>query len=588
MPLSSSSSSSLSPPVTEDESEFIRIRPESSTLQYGRVGYFTQDQVNGLGTEWNLSFENKGILQSIWANHPNRQQAAVQPESSKRLKISCKECTESFKTPSECDKHMLMAHATDVDPPEIPIAEITDYFISSKHLKVAGLSTADSNILFMREEACQLLKKLQEDEDHSFLIQGPPGSGKSSVVWLWACLMATTSDIMWVHLDPIGLSSCVRLYNGKFYSFTKHDNLLNDMIATCNCHTIILDGITKDNIKLIGTALSGIRRLDNIGGPFVVAVASTQLVMALEHLQQQNIKVLSMDSWTLEQYNNCCSNEDFYDEVKTKLGEGEEKDERIINKYYYAGGCARWMFSFTVNETCIDVENHINKCENFVQLIEESSGPSSNVAVNHLRQKRGNAHFIISKHVMREIVKKCDKTFIKGLTAVSSIYGNPSFDGWVFEMDFLIQINEMCKDVTGHTSLQVLNADKSVAGTLYGHDYRTFIDARKLREVRFKEYTWLVPKKWNQGGYDAVQVINSDTIRFVQVTRGETHSLKLQYMQRFLNDSQLEMNHVEVVFVVPIMTEFNLPTQSSVSGRLNNWNLKDLKVFYIERSFSCV
>jgi energy-coupling factor transporter ATP-binding protein EcfA2 len=432
------------------------------------------------------------------------------------------------------------------------------------------------------------LGNLQECEDQkSLLIQGPPGSGKSSVVWFWACLMAETSDIMWVHMIPGGFISCARLCQGKIRAFTTEFEFVARIIRECRSHTIILDGITKGEMNLIGAARMGIDRLDNIGGPLVIAVASSQLIIAVEHLEQLYIEELSMDSWTLDQYQQCCNDDNFYQQVEPMLGEGGEKEEKIINKYHYAGGSARWMFGFDVDRICCDIKKQIAKCDDFTKLIEDSSGPSSNVAVNHLRQKRGENHFIISNYVMRELVQKCDRSFIKALTNVSLIRGNPSFDGWIFEMDFLIQIREMCKDVNNPT-LQLLNQDESNAEKWQGDGYQTFTHPAELKGRAFKHNMWLIPKKWNQGGYDAVELVDSESIRFVQVTRGETHDLKLHFMETFLRESELveSMTKVDVVFVVPLESSFTLPTYGNVIGSLTNWDFEQLKVLRIKRS-SC-
>lgn len=114
----------------------------------------------------------------------------ISEASSKRSKISCEKCTEIFDAQHELGKHMVVTHGEVVQPPVLPdrATDVPGYYLNAHHLLSAGLSTVDSNILFMRLEACQLLKKLQGCEDmKSLLIQGPPGCGKSSVVWLWAC-----------------------------------------------------------------------------------------------------------------------------------------------------------------------------------------------------------------------------------------------------------------------------------------------------------------------------------------------------------------------------------------------------------------
>jgi hypothetical protein len=71
--LSSSSSSSSLPPLTEDEEEFKSILPETSSLRYDQLGYFTQVDLDKLKADWNLSGESGGILQGIPSFKSNKQ-----------------------------------------------------------------------------------------------------------------------------------------------------------------------------------------------------------------------------------------------------------------------------------------------------------------------------------------------------------------------------------------------------------------------------------------------------------------------------------------------------------------------------------
>ena len=67
---------------------------------------------------------------------------------------------------------------------------------------------------------------------------------------------------------------------------------------------------------------------------------------------------------------------------------------------------------------------------------------------------------------------------------------------------------------------------------------------------------WLKPMKWNQGGYDAIFIDKtSGRIRFVQLTRGDSHSFKIGYFYKFLQmlrDSPFgfEISTLEIVFLV--------------------------------------
>jgi hypothetical protein len=63
--------SSASPPLTKDESKFDKIHPEGSAMTYEDIGYVSEEILNGLKKEWELSFEKHGILQSIWKRHPS-------------------------------------------------------------------------------------------------------------------------------------------------------------------------------------------------------------------------------------------------------------------------------------------------------------------------------------------------------------------------------------------------------------------------------------------------------------------------------------------------------------------------------------
>jgi hypothetical protein len=54
-----------------------------------------------------------------------------------------------------------------------------------------------------------------------------------------------------------------------------------------------------------------------------------------------------MPSWTIEEYTEALQNHEFRNLVESNLGEGTDLDEKIMNKYFLAGGSARWMFDFS-------------------------------------------------------------------------------------------------------------------------------------------------------------------------------------------------------------------------------------------------
>ena len=53
--------------------------------------------------------------------------------------------------------------------------------------------------LYIREEAVKMWRVLCGDQSRLFVF-GPPGTGKSSIAWLWACSNSKTRHILWVSL----------------------------------------------------------------------------------------------------------------------------------------------------------------------------------------------------------------------------------------------------------------------------------------------------------------------------------------------------------------------------------------------------
>jgi len=67
------------------------------------------------------------------------------------------------------------------------------------------------------------------------------------------------------------------------------------------------------------------------------------------------------------------------------------------------------------------------------------------------------------------------------------------------------------------------------------------------------ENTWLLPTRWNQGGFDAVQLLPNNAVRFVQITRGASHSLKWKYHFMILENLQkanYNVSSFEIAFIL--------------------------------------
>jgi hypothetical protein len=116
----------------------------------------------------------------------------------------------------------------------------------------------------------------------------------------------------------------------------------------------------------------------------------------------------------------------------------------------------------------------------------------------------------------------------------STLIHNPSFDGWIFEGDFLFQLR-MSEEHSTDLTLKDFNTGHDMS---WGKPKKRieFLKESELNDEVLTENTWLVPKLWNQGCYDVVQILANNSIHFVQVTRSKSHDLKLRYIVQLLNN----------------------------------------------------
>ena len=140
---------------------------------------------------------------------------------------------------------------------------------------------------------------------------------------------------------------------------------------------------------------------------------------------------------------------------------------------------------------------------------------------------------------------KCGPDLVKNLALVTRCEKNPAMDGCMFEMWFFALLRfggvTLCDDLG--------NKQEEWAPSIA----ITFTDIPTLPD---DHGVWLKPFKWNQGGYDAIFVDKTcGRVRFVQVTRGDSHSFKIEYFYSFLaklrdSASSFEIRALEIVFLV--------------------------------------
>ena len=130
--------------------------------------------------------------------------------------------------------------------------------------------------------------------------------------------------------------------------------------------------------------------------------------------------------------------------------------------------------------------------------------------------------------------------------------------------------------------------DKSDGYVLWSVSSFTSFDAKSPFKNSWLLDQYKIPISWNQGGYDAVGFVQAGgkkILRFIQVTRGKTHQLKLRYFSElaaaFLNAKLADPAHfgVEIAIVLPRFQDNRFAVETAIevvnSGQLSHYNVGD-------------
>ena len=478
-----------------------------------------------------------------------------------------------------------------------------DHFERVHRLDAAGLASDGSAaaLLFLRGEVTDMWTFLDTPSKKMYLVQGPPGTGKSSTTWAWACRKAAGGgdgvSVLWVHLER-GRGARVAVINGTMLTIVGRVEMSTavGIVRGWSLSTIVvLDGVVASiHDDISGAASVWVCRVE---GRSLILVTSESLTIPAEQLTNMGAIEHRVMSWSLEQYTAAVqSSAAFANEVQGRLGgDGVDIHEQLANKFFLAGGSARWMFGLDVVAATTDIDKHLERVPDKQALLSGLQGARAAGSVNHLVQRVKRGTFLVSEYVARCLAETCEIAFVVAARAQAQV--NPSFDGWVFEMDFMARLR-LAHAQRRPLKLSINNTDEDwdVAKLIRFHIPADLVGDRVVapgpevftNQLAVETYSWLIPKRWNQGGYDAAQVLEK-SLRFVQVTRGGTHSLKLQYMRALIVELVRigrVVETVDVVFVVPVEGKDDFTPPGSVESQLDDWGwaLEHVRVAGFERS----
>jgi hypothetical protein len=412
------------------------------------------------------------------------------------------------------------------------------------NLLCAGLGfTNNEKILFARDECVKLWSEIDEIEC-GMIIQGPQGVGKSTEVWAWACHQAIElkKSVLWVHVDNAMLPFCAMLTPTSCSWSNLNSDRLGPLMKTADVDILIFDGYkSTDKCKMVVSYLLPYASLQKRKGIVITSTAAGLDPLDFGILSQK-IRVIDFSPWALTSYFEACENKDFFENVSETF-DGimdasqltlAERVAYVKEKYYYAGASARWMFQFSVSEIRVIVKRLLNKVDNFRSLLEGARGPQAKESSNHLLMMYPTLSqfqtFFVSKYVLQQLLSKSkDVTDIHRAYSLALVHENPAFLGWVVEFDFMETQLKSTSPVGGNT---LVLYDSQQRKLVWQVSSITSFDPLSPFEEQWDFDQYRRPIKWNQGGYDAVGLVlvaGKRVLRFIQVTQGENHELKLRF-----------------------------------------------------------
>lgn len=470
-------------------------------------------------------------------------------------------------------------------------------------LNLAGLVREDAKTLFVREDMFNMWAFLEESH-RTFLVQGPPGTGKSSGTWVWASKKALTgSTVLWAHLR-FGQATTVALLKGdKITAIGSMTDAKLQKLIQSPAHSatiIVLDGV-------VGATSPELRQeasvwASNHDGHLVQVTSEGAGSTKGETLIETEMGEHTVFSWSKEQYEAALEGTTFCAEVEANLGDGGDTiKEKMEAKFYFAGVSARWMFGFSVLQMKIDITKWMEKSWDLESMVKGLSGAASLTAVNHLLQRvpvAGHINgvcFPVSEYVANLIAAKVGKAFVMAAKTQAVLLGDGGLDGIVLELDFKVQLRGALQEKKPFVvKISDVNEEKWEVSHILSVDGLNTVEDEAITHG-----VWFDPIV-GQGGYDMTQVTVPDSalptkifVRFVQVTRGKKHDLKLKFMLAFiaaLTARGFVMVGVDVVILVPagncgafkLGTVYSDKTFSQACG--TTWAKADVRVAGMDRS----
>jgi hypothetical protein len=442
------------------------------------------------------------------------------------------------------------------------------------------LGHSEDLILFRRPVLDEEIRFIQEEVVNKGAlgwILGPPGTGKSVAAFLYASLVDKADwSVVWIKLRQDRYPVCFILEGNNMYTAHFSANQLPDFLNRLNSPEkclMFVDGYLRtdtDHVQTLKSAMSW-RDKDRINRRLVVvtSMASRGKVSEGDDIEDR-VQEFLVYSWTLNDYLEAFKIPDLVKSVSPFMdaAPGMSLQQIVEDKFYYAGGCARYMCQFRTAEV-------IKRIKEAVKSIPSQSSESlfmpairAGTTINRLfslyqSEDPTGQESLVSAFAASEIAVTVGPSELKNILSVLQDDVSGSGAGSMLETFFC------CKLRSGGVELTFRNGSSVI---LRSASIRKIETKSDLYEVQAEE--WLKPRSERNPGYDLVYVNKmAGMVRFVQLTRCNKHTFDLTPCREFLHKLEDSGRYriVEFYFVVSLRNLATFQVQdmleSPVEGR---------------------
>jgi len=328
---------------------------------------------------------------------------------------------------------------------------------------------------------------------------------------------------MWIHISHRVTCSVVSL---SLLGLRKHkrniDILhLRDIIRSEDAHEVdilILDGV-RIMLERHQVLVQNLHAKNEC--PTRISIEVSSLSGKRDVVQEKILghKKQRIYGWRKNQFVEACKDVDFCKSIESKIGgdPNEDVEVRMLQKYFYAGHSARWMFAYTTDDVINEIHGKMQYVDN-MQELRGWGGEKTQDAVNHLfvnmvDSKGQSQRIFTSEHVVKLITWRLGLEAVKHAYNIASwagLAGKPVLEGWVVEMDFLAQVRlaSKAKDAE-RRRVKVTNKEgtdqkwtvKHVAQFKDDDSLEDVVELKHLKEelenksVKSHNHLWLIPEK---------------------------------------------------------------------------------------------